>query len=195
MQNQAVHRSLRSCEKIVHTPTWQAKPRVPSLQVQHLPWWRRRFRLRAAIFSRLLTIGQHWVRDLTGQTFVILVGRRTRVPIQYHPSWIGINWKRYVLFLPAVGCGTSCALFARNSQLALSWSLGWPVKCDMKVAAIEKSMRTARGHVRGPATISRVRGGPARRGYRRASGRSNKREFHFHAACKPVCVTGSRFHS
>jgi len=46
--------TVRSCEKIAHTPIWQAKPPAPPLQIQHLSWWRRRFRLRAAILSQLL---------------------------------------------------------------------------------------------------------------------------------------------
>jgi len=50
------YRSLRSCEKIAYKPIWQAKPPAPPLQIQHLPWWRRRFRLRTAILSQLLTV-------------------------------------------------------------------------------------------------------------------------------------------
>ena len=52
------------------------------------------------------------VCDLTGQSFLILVGGRPKVPIKYYLILEKINWKREVLRLPAVGCKAARLDFA-----------------------------------------------------------------------------------
>jgi hypothetical protein len=47
--------SVRSCEKIARKRARQTEPSAPPLQASHLLRWRRRFRLRSVILSRLLS--------------------------------------------------------------------------------------------------------------------------------------------
>ena len=77
------------------------------------------------------------VHDLTGQSFVILVGGRREAPIECGTGLRKIQSKRKNL--PPLFAFLQLAMHTAwpNSQTRLQFGLGrspdWPVKCDMKV--------------------------------------------------------------
>src|SRR5437762_13482148 len=57
------NRSLRRCERIARARARQAEPPAPPRQTLAFSRWRRRFRLRIDISSRLLTVAARCRRD------------------------------------------------------------------------------------------------------------------------------------
>jgi hypothetical protein len=77
------------------------------------------------------------MHDLTGQSFVILVGGRREALIEFEPEIRKNQSKRKMLCLPfalqrlAVQTGLSTS--PTRFQFGAKWSSAWPVKCDLKV--------------------------------------------------------------